>query len=515
MATLPQKLVAEALGTFILVFVVISAGGILAPIAIASSLMVGIFAFGPLSGANFNPAVSTGLRMCNLWHEPSDDDEEWGLDCKEWGLYILVQLLGALLACFSALGLQKRGNANFRLPVFPPHYAAQADGTAGAEVEWYKIAVAEMVFTAMLVFVVLNTAVLQSSKGNSYFGLAIGFTIVAATVAVGTISGAVLNPAVVFAITMANAMTGQTEWGHALWMFPFYAVFQLLGGVLAATIFYLLRRDEFDDEHENKSTISHGLGVTFGAELCGTFFLALTVALGIMGGSPLLALGIASALMVMVYSLGSCSGANFNPAVSTAMLVFGKLGNKDNSAVVVWATYCAAQIIGGLWGVWLAIFITTSHKCDALGLPSLLTYRNDAPKGGPFPDAISVCGAEFFFTFMLVLVFLNTAVVNAPNSYFGISIGFVMVAAFASVGSISGAMLNPAVTIGLSISVWLWDVDGAETAAGIGQGKNFWFLLYVVVQVAAGAVAALITQFLQDNDSARGALLRTKDDDEA
>ena len=64
-------------------------------------------------------------------------------------------------------------------------------------------------------------------------------------------------------------------------------------------------------------------------ELIGTFFLVLTIGLTVLSGSSLAPLAIGSALMVMVYMGGHISGAHYNPAVSVAVLLRGKMEKKD------------------------------------------------------------------------------------------------------------------------------------------------------------------------------------------
>src|SRR5918996_4239393 len=75
-------------------------------------------------------------------------------------------------------------------------------------------------------------------------------------------------------------------------------------------------------------------------EFVGTFFLVLTIGLSVLGGTPMAPLAIGASLMVMVYMGGHVSGAHYNPAVSLAVLLRGKLQPGD----VV--PYMAMQILG-------------------------------------------------------------------------------------------------------------------------------------------------------------------------
>src|SRR4051812_37797138 len=77
-------------------------------------------------------------------------------------------------------------------------------------------------------------------------------------------------------------------------------------------------------------------------ELVGTFFLVLTIGLSVLGGTPMAPVAIGASLMVMVYMGGHVSGGHYNPAVTLAVLLRGKLQRGD----VV--PYMVAQVIGAL-----------------------------------------------------------------------------------------------------------------------------------------------------------------------
>jgi len=88
---------------------------------------------------------------------------------------------------------------------------------------------AEFLFTFALVYVVLNSATAEGTAGNSFYGLAIGMTVMVGAFAVGDISGGAFNPAVALGITVMGIST----WNN-IWM---YLVADLLGGAVAAVIF--------------------------------------------------------------------------------------------------------------------------------------------------------------------------------------------------------------------------------------------------------------------------------------
>ena len=104
--------------------------------------------------------------------------------------YIISQLIGAFLAAIVSYLLV--GQALVIEPVATPRIAL----------------LAEIIFTFALVYVVLNTAATKATEGNSFYGLAIGFTVMVGAFAVGGISGGAFNPAVAFGPELWDAMQG-------------------------------------------------------------------------------------------------------------------------------------------------------------------------------------------------------------------------------------------------------------------------------------------------------------------
>jgi len=96
--------------------------------------------------------------------------------------------------------------------------------------------VAELLFTFALCYVVLNVATSKDDRENSFYGLAIGFTVVAGALAVGGISGGAFNPAV----SLGAAVMGMFAW-PTLWI---YVVAQVLAGIAAGVTFLALNPDD-------------------------------------------------------------------------------------------------------------------------------------------------------------------------------------------------------------------------------------------------------------------------------
>jgi aquaporin Z len=96
--------------------------------------------------------------------------------------------------------------------------------------------VVELLFTFALCYVVLNVATSKDHRDNSFYGLAIGFTVVAGAVAVGAISGGAFNPAV----SLGAAVMGMFAW-PTLWV---YLVAQVFAGIAAGVMFLALNPED-------------------------------------------------------------------------------------------------------------------------------------------------------------------------------------------------------------------------------------------------------------------------------
>ena len=197
-------------------------------------------------------------------------------------------------------------------------------------------------------------------------------------------------------------------------------------------------------------------------EFIGTFILVLTVGLAVHTGSPMAPLAIGSALMIMVYMGGHVSGGHFNPAVTLAVAMRGKLPLGD----VV--PYWIAQVLGAF---------------AAALMVNVITGSTFAPAPGEGVSALQALLVEFFYTFALCAVVLNSAThrKTAGNSFYGLAIGFTVATGAFAGGAISGGAFNPAVGIG---PIVMSSLKGAD---GFG---NLW--LYLVGPLAGGALAAIV-----------------------
>ncbi|HEV2454083.1 MAG TPA: aquaporin [Verrucomicrobiae bacterium] len=206
-----KKYLTEFIGTFFLVFTVgmtvISPGaGALAPLAIGSALMIMIYAGGHVSGGHYNPAVTLAVWLrgrCST----ADVVPYW---CS--------QIAGSVVAAILILAL--KGN-----PTVTP-----------MDLNVFPSLIAEFVGTFALAYVVLNVATAKGPAGNSFYGLAIGFTVMTMAFALGGISGGAFNPAVATGITVMHIAKASNIW--------IYLLGNLLGGGVAAGVFRLINPED-------------------------------------------------------------------------------------------------------------------------------------------------------------------------------------------------------------------------------------------------------------------------------
>jgi aquaporin Z len=198
----------------------------------------------------------------------------------------------------------------------------------------------------------------------------------------------------------------------------------------------------------------------YAVELIGTFFLVFTVGTCVIGGGPLAPLAIGSVLMVMIYAGGHISGAHYNPAVTVAALVRGRIGPRDA------AGYWIAQLAGGLLAAVAVRWTVDGTQVKTLTL-----------SGHTLTAAFVV---ELLFSFALCYVVLNVATSRShpDNSFYGLAIGCTVSAGAFAVGGISGAAFNPAVALGaasLGLLAWptLWVYLVAQLVAGVAAGYAF------------------------------------------
>jgi aquaporin Z len=205
-------------------------------------------------------------------------------------------------------------------------------------------------------------------------------------------------------------------------------------------------------------------------EFIGTFFLVAAIEFSVITGFAMPALAIGSSLMIMVYMGGPISGGHYNPAVTLAVFMRGKLAAKE----VV--PYMVMQLIGAIVAALAARWLT-GHVV--------------APDPSSEMTKLGAVVGEFIFTFALALVVLNTATSSktAGNSYFGLAIGFTVFVGAASMGSLTGGAFNPAVGTGPAI---------VRAAIDGGSLANVW--IYLAGPFLGGAAAAFVFKLQNPGD---------------
>lgn len=202
-----KKYIVEFIGAFFLILtigctVIAPGAGALAPLAIGSALAVMIFAGGHISGGHYNPAVTLAVTLRGKC--------TWNDAIGYWAAQILAAVVAALTVKFL-----KGATA----------MAAVTAGTPAVP----QALLAEFLFTFALCYMVLNVATAKGTAGNSFYGLAIGFTVMVGAFSVGGISGGAFNPAVAVGISIL----GLSAWAN-IWIF---LVANLAAGVVAALVF--------------------------------------------------------------------------------------------------------------------------------------------------------------------------------------------------------------------------------------------------------------------------------------
>jgi len=440
------KYIAEFVGTFMLVLTVgcnvLTGSPVWAVTSIACTLMVSIYALGGVSGANFNPAVSLALGIAKK------------LEWKDVGIYMGCQIAGGISA-----GLV------YGLALWDVFNLAPTPGFS-----WWQAGLAELLYTFMLCFVVLNVACSKMHAGkNQFYGLAIGFVVVAGGYGAGHISGGCFNPAVAIGIDVSSAGLG---FG---WCIP-YTVFEFIGAAVAAVLFQVCRPEEKDEDAQPGD---YQLPSKVLSEFLGTYFLVLTVGLNVIGGSKAPVFSIAASLMCMIFALGTCSGAHFNPAVTIAIVASGRDKCSPKDAGI----YIVVQIIAGI-----------AAACTYSVMEGGKSFPLAPGKGYGWAEAAV---AEIMFTFLLAFVVLSVATVEQPLSeYFGLAIGSCVTAGGYAIGAVSGGSLNPAVSFGISAS---------HAIFGGGSGVFMNCLIYSIFEIIGGCIAAGVFMATHPSEYGKGA----------
>lgn len=214
------------------------------------------------------------------------------------------------------------------------------------------------------------------------------------------------------------------------------------------------------------------LGRKLVVEFVGQFIFMFTVGMATekaTGAGVSAPLAIGFVLMVIVFAGGHISGGHYNPAVSTAVFLRGKMTATE------WVTYMITQLVSAaLAGLLVRAIGTPESAAVVAGAGKMLVV-------------------EFIFTFALCYTVLNVATARGTegNSFYGLAIGGIVTVGAFAVGGISGAAFNPAIALGASIS-------------GLFTWGHYW--IYVLAALCGAALSAAVFLYTQPGEKPEGDL---------
>jgi aquaporin Z len=199
-------------------------------------------------------------------------------------------------------------------------------------------------------------------------------------------------------------------------------------------------------------------------EFIGTMFLVLVIGLN---SNPI---AVGSILIAMVYIGWHISGAHYNPAITLAVWIRGKIDLKNAVA------YIFAQLLGAF---------------AASIVFYLIQERTFAPAPTVGVEIWKSILLELLFTFALCSVFLELATSERlkGNYIYGLAIGFTFLGGIYAIGGISGGVLNPAAAFGPQL------MDTLEGGSGLGK-----FYIYFIGCFGGGVLSAIVYKFLNPDE---------------
>lgn len=434
-------LLGECIGTFILVVAVGCNALAKSPpawgmTAIGLTYAALVYALGSVSGGHLNPAVSVAAGLAGRFTEEGAFSS-WAVALA----YVLVQVIGAIGGAFAYCTL------------FDDNVAISPN----KPFSWWEAMIVESLYTALLAFVHLSVTCTKRNNPehgrNQFYGLAVGFALIAGGQSAGAVSGGVLNPALALAI---EATSTSERWGFA------YAAYHLVGAIIGALLFRLARPEERLGEAA-RLAYAPKLATRLVSEFIGTFAVVLTLGLNVAGLSAAAAWATGASLTSVTFALNDVSGGHFNPAVTLAAVLSRSCACSAGEGLTYMLFQVAAGCLGGLLYA---------------GIYDIRTFAL-SPKD-PYPDK-SAYVLEFLFTFLLALAFLGTAS-RSRSHHFGLIVGLTLFAGMLATFPVSGGILNPAAAVGIAVP------------HSMNGGHMFYCASFSVVELFGGVMAALTFQ---------------------
>lgn len=209
------------------------------------------------------------------------------------------------------------------------------------------------------------------------------------------------------------------------------------------------------------------------AELLGTFMFTLTIPLASLGIGTLSPLAVGFMLCAMVFTFGYISEAHFNPAISFAAYMNGRM---ELQRFVV---YVIAQLLGSfcasLYGSAVADIAVPVPSSDLTSLSTLQTF---------------LC--ELIFSFALITVFVHVCYSGYRRSdFYGFAISFTFISAGLCMGGVVSGAFNPAIATGSQmVSCFNGDCE-----------PLVWCWIYWVGPLLGAFLASVVYQLLDVKDS--------------
>lgn len=187
-----------------------------APVAVGFVIIALIYAFGHISGAHFNPAITISVYCRGF------------ITLIDSLIFIVMQLTGSIVGAFIAIGFTGE------LPYIEP--GAKYKDSYG------RLCVVEMIYTFAVAVVAINVATTESQRGNFFYGVSIGMCVCAGMATAQKISGGAFNPAIGTALSITNAMRA-TGTGRFVWI---YWTGPMLGGYMGGLSYHVLNAKEIE-----------------------------------------------------------------------------------------------------------------------------------------------------------------------------------------------------------------------------------------------------------------------------
>jgi len=223
------------------------------------------------------------------------------------------------------------------------------------------------------------------------------------------------------------------------------------------------------------------------AEAIGTMIFAATVVIigSTWGAGLTTAFGFAITFVALVYVAGKVCNCHFNPIISLAMFISGRMNGKDT------LFYVLAQFIGAVVGCLFALFMMTQE----FGNANVVLYGNAF--GGDYVRTFEVCGAfimEFLFAVVLVSVILRATQSKKIDVKSGAIISFAMFALIWFGSAMTRTTLDPAISLGDAIAMMFSDIGDVK----FQPIKQLW--LFIIAPVLGAVVGTLLYIVLEGGE---------------